>query len=167
VAVIYIAPQIGPDSNNMTQSYRTPGVQPLFPGGLGATHFTTDICTLFTNVPDGNETYILGYPVELFNKKIPLEVDFDFPMIRKGIVSQKNRKTQKLIIDSGVYGGNSGGPVLILNENQFKLVGLITQFVPVSTRIVPEAGVTNSVLVNSGYGVVEPIDFALELMREF
>ena len=125
----------------------------------------------FKDIPDGNETYILGYPVELLNTSIPQEVDFSYPLIRKGIISQRNQKTGKLIIDSGVYGGNSGGPVLIvehpsLDITSYKLCGLITQFVPIMTRIAPQIGVTNSDLVSSGYSVAEPIDYALELMRQ-
>jgi hypothetical protein len=48
----------------------------------------------------------------------------------------------------------------------FKVAGLITQFVPVFTRIAPQLGVTNTNMINSGYGVAEPIDYALELMRQ-
>lgn len=175
VAVICMASMTIPDTNGRTVSHYFVGVGRLpnyHPSADFSVNFSADICTLFTNVPDGNEIYILGYPVELFNKKVHLEVDFDYPLIRKGIISQKNQQTRKLIIDSGVYGGNSGGPVLIVNHpspgvSDFKVVGLITQFVPVSTRIVPEIGATNSVFVNSGYGVAEPIDFALELMRQY
>jgi hypothetical protein len=128
----------------------------------------------FKDIPDGNETYIFGYPVELLNSQVTLElnqVDFDSPLVRKGIISQRNQQTGRLIIDSGVYGGNSGGPVVIvehptLDVTVYKIGGLITQFVPVSTKMFPQAGVTNSVFVNSGYGVAEPIDYAIELMRE-
>ena len=117
-------------------------------------------------------TYILGYPVELLNNHMRSEVDFSRALIRRGIISQRNQQTGKLIIDSGVYGGNSGGPVLIvehqtLDMTAYKIGGLITQFVPIVTRIAPDAGVTNSYLVNSGYGVAEPIDYALELMRQY
>ena len=129
----------------------------------------------FNEIYDGNETYILGYPVELFNERIPLEIDFNSPLIRKGIISQKNRITQKLIIDSGVFGGNSGGPVLVCNHEldkipnvtSYRVAGLITQFVPYLTRIPTQIGVTNSAFVNSGYSIVEPIDYALELMQQF
>jgi hypothetical protein len=131
----------------------------------------TSNCLPIDAICDGNELYILGYPVELFNERIPAEVDFEYPLVRKGVVSQKNRHTGKLIIDSGVYGGNSGGPVLVTQRvpegTAFKVAGLITQFVPVGTRIFPQIGATNSVLVNSGYSVVEPIDYAFELMRQF
>jgi hypothetical protein len=172
VVVIFIATTKALNNSVVTLDTFAPGVKRPPLAGRGTTYFTTDVCTLFTNVFEGNETYILGYPVELFNKKFPPEVDFEHPVVRKGIVSQKNKLTRKLIIDSGVYGGNSGGPVLVANDisigvTEFKVIGLMTQFVPVETRIIPQAGMTNSVIVNSGYGVAEPIDFALELIRQY
>lgn len=133
----------------------------------------TDHCKTLENIEDGSETYILGYPVDLLNNDLMhSEVDFSYPLIRKGIISQKNRKTGRLIIDSGVYGGNSGGPVIVVEHPKaqltiFKVCGLVTQFVPVMTKIIPQVGVTNSDLVNSGYSVAEPIDYAIELLRQF
>jgi hypothetical protein len=75
-----------------------------------------EVCRPFKDILDGNEIYILGYPVELLNTHMNSEVDFACPLIRKGIISQRNQQTRKLIIDSGVYGGNSGGPVLIVDH---------------------------------------------------
>jgi hypothetical protein len=170
VAVIQLGKSIPTGTNNISQEFFENGV-----------NFTNDSsvdlllagsnCRKFNDIQDGSEAYILGYPVELLNTNIQAEVDFSYPLIRKGIISQRNLKTGKLIIDSGVYGGNSGGPVIIiehpfLDRTTYKIGGLITQFVPVMTRIVPQIGVTNSDLVNSGYGVAEPIDYALQLMRQ-
>jgi hypothetical protein len=109
------------------------------------------------------------------NEQVPLEVDLTQPLIRKGIISQKNDNTGKLIVDSGVYGGNSGGPALVPNHQTnmppnvttYSIAGIVTQFVPYLTRIQPKIGITNEAIVNSGYSVVEPIDYALELMRQF
>ncbi len=141
--------------------------------------WNSESCVSFTNVPNGNETLILGYPLELLKpamqwltSALETQVDFNYPLIRRGIISQKNQKTGKLIIDSGVYGGNSGGPVVIVQHpsmdvTTFKIVGIITEFVPTETRVNPQIGVTNSILVNSGYSVVESIDYALDLMGQF
>jgi hypothetical protein len=49
-------------------------------------------CTTFTNLNEGDESFILGYPRELFNQQIPDEIDFESPLIRKGIISQINSK---------------------------------------------------------------------------
>lgn len=126
-------------------------------------------CLRSTNVFDAAEVLMMGYPVELL-KSSP-EVDFDSPLVRRGIISQINSQTGKFIIDSGVYGGNSGGPLLViehpaLGATSFRVAGIMTQFVPAETRVFPDAGYTNSVLVFSGYSVAEPIDGALELMDE-
>lgn len=162
-------------SLNSTSSTSFFGAQPLSdPADPISAWDATIVSETFTNIPDGGEIYILGYPVELLNNNsnMPVEIDYSVPLIRKGIISQRNQQTGKLIIDSGVYGGNSGGPVLIVEHPSFgvdvyKVAGLITQFVPYQTRISPQIGVTNSDMVNSGYGVAEPIDYALELMRQY
>ena len=144
---------------------------------FGTNHFVyipvEQNCRLFDDVPVGNETYILGFPTSLFNGP-QTEIDFSHPLIRKGVISQKNTITRKLIIDSAVYPGNSGGPVLVVERPQpniivFKVIGIVTQYVPVQTQIDVGNLTTNqiSVQVNSGYGVVEPIDFAIELMNQF
>jgi hypothetical protein len=135
-------------------------------------NFDTNICRAFSDVQDGSEAVILGYPRELLSGQVASEVDFGIPLIRKGIVSQKNEVTKKLIIDSGVFGGNSGGPIFTVSYSpegklQFRDAGIMTQFVPVATRIFPQDGFTNSVLVFSGYSVAESIDYALELVRQF
>ncbi len=139
--------------------------------GLQIVTFGSTVCTRLKDIQCGADVYILGYPTELLNNLTRREVDISRPLIRRGIVSQLNQITGKVIIDSGVYGGNSGGPTFVvehvgLGVTSFKLAGLITQFVPVFTRTAPQIGVTNNCLVNSGYGVVEPIDYALELMRQ-
>jgi hypothetical protein len=176
VAVIYLGYSGDRNTNGTARSFFFDGVRlTSSPNYLQFFLTVTNNCILFTNIPDGNESYILGYPVELLNNPVSLElnqVDFDSPLIRKGMISQRNKKTTKLIIDSGVYGGNSGGPVMILGNPSFgvttyMLGGLITQFVAVETRIAPQVGVTNSILANSGYSVAEPIDYAIELMRQF
>ena len=130
---------------------------------------TRQSCLLSTNAFDAAEVLMMGYPVELL--KSSREVDFDAPLVRRGIISQINSGTGKFIIDSGVYGGNSGGPLLViehpaLGTTFFRVAGIITQFVPAETRVFPDFGYTNSVLVFSGYSVAEPIDGALELMEE-
>jgi hypothetical protein len=135
-------------------------------------NFDTGFCRSFTNIPNGCETLIFGFPRELVSGQITAQLDFDIPLIRKGIVSQKNETTKKLIIDSGVFGGNSGGPLVAIDHpglgvSEFRIAGIMTQFVPVATRTFPQDGFTNSVLVFSGYSVAEPIDLALDLMRQF
>jgi len=143
----------------------------------------TNLCTLFSNVADGSQTITLGYPAELLKPDAiqlqswtkawaEADMDFDYPLIRPGSISQKNLSKGKLILNSDVYGGNSGGPVLIvqhpfLNATEYKVVGIVTKFVPVLTRVEPTIPLTNSVAVYSGYSVAEPIDYAIELILQF
>jgi|ERR1039458_1412799 hypothetical protein len=127
------------------------------------------ICLNSNDVFEGAEALILGYPVELLEEFS--EVDFSRPLVRGGRISQKHPITGKFIIDSGVYGGNSGGPLLVtvrtnLSAISYRMAGIMVKFVPAQTRVFPNAGFTNSVLVFSGYSVAEPIDGALELMRQ-
>lgn len=145
--------------------------------------WVTNTCTLFSNVPDGSQSLILGYPEELikpdmmqlgsFEKALTgADIDFAYPLVRWGSVSQKNLAKELLILNTDVYGGNSGGPVLNVQHTSsdtptYKIIGIITNFVPALTRVIPEAGITNSIEAYSGYSVVEPIDFAIELMRQF
>jgi len=169
--------QFGFESADLTSFADLPGV--VFNQSGLIHNWSPAGCVLLTNVPDGVETLILGYPEELvkpdlawLKSLLETDIDFDYPLIRRGMVSQKNTTKGKIIIDSGVYGGNSGGPVLIVQHpspevTTFGIAGIITKFVPTETRVAPAVGVTNSILVNSGYGVAEPIDFALELMRQF
>ena len=147
------------------------GVSQMTPTILPVPWSIYDSCKAFNDVPAGTDSYIMGYPVSLLSGHSG-EIDFSAPLIRKGVISQKNQNTKKLIIDSAVFGGNSGGPVLIvenpnLTETDFHIVGIVTQYVPDITPVNLSLGVTNSALANSGYGVAEPIDYALELMRQF
>jgi len=65
----------------------------------------------------GDDTLMFGYPVELL-KGLSREVDFDLPLVRRGTISQKNPKTGKFILDSSSFGGNSGGPLIVILGNR-------------------------------------------------
>ena len=68
-----------------------------------------------------------------------------------------------------MYPGNSGGPVLEVEQEGFgytyRVIGVVTQFVPVVTDVlgVPAAGA----LVNSGYSIAAAMDGVLALARQF
>lgn len=172
VAVVELA-DLRPSTNDSTTTLWLEGVgQPHFEHSLMLAMWDATHCATFTNVLDGAPSLILGYPAELLNGEMASEVDFDYPLIRRGVISQKNYKRTKLIIDSGVFGGNSGGPVVIVDHSNpavtsYNVAGLVTEFVASKTRAFPKAGFPDSVLLYSGYSVAEPIDFALELMRQF
>jgi len=135
----------------------------------------TNSFQVLTNVSAASEAFILGFPVELLKTqteifKVHSQVDFSCPLVRRGVISQRNHKDGWLIVDSGVYGGNSGGPLFVtehpsLGVTSFKLCGIVTEFVPIFTRLAEEFGITNNTMVFSGYSVAEPIDYALEVMH--
>jgi hypothetical protein len=173
ITVIQIATIVSTNSFGFLEIQCNPGFSSLSPTVAPVPWGVKDACKTFKDVPDGCDSYVLGYPVSLlFDQQS--EIDFTSPLIRKGVISQKNNFTKKLIIDSAVYGGNSGGPVLIvqqpnLGETDFSIVGIITQYVPAEATVDVSTSTSHgaSVKVNSGYGVAEPIDYALELMQQF
>lgn len=127
-----------------------------------------DGCQLFTNVDNAADTVVLGYPVSLWNPQSPA-IDLEEPIFIRGAVSQRNQKSGRLILTSQVYPGDSGGPVFIMGHpslgvTSFLLAGIVVEFIPVKMDVAPLPGVTTT--ANSGYGVVEPIDYAIELMRK-
>jgi hypothetical protein len=66
------------------------------------------------------------------------------------------------------FHGNSGGPVLEVIrhgfQNQFQVVGVVSQYVPVAeTWINTTQSYFNLQLYNSGYSIAEPMDFVIEL----
>jgi hypothetical protein len=93
-------------------------------------------------------------------------------LLRKGIIAGKNPSRRTIILDCPSYYGNSGGPVvqaerLGLGKTEFKIIGIVSQFVPFKETWV---NVTHKMshweISNSGYTVVMPIDLVLDLIRE-
>src|SRR5690606_18808210 len=65
----------------------------------------------YNNIRIGTDVLIVGYPssIGLLNKP---QYDYYKPLLRKGIVAGVYPHQRTFIIDSPVFGGNSGGPVL-------------------------------------------------------
>ncbi len=126
----------------------------------------------FIDVEITNDVFVLGYPVSLSSNELS-QIDYDTSLARKGIVAGKNYKNWTIILDCPVYGGNSGGLVLEINEvdtinTDINLIGVVVQFVPFldqwsSTRF-PE--LFNTTYQNSGYSIVVPVDFIYDLILE-
>ena len=123
----------------------------------------------FADVLTANEVFIFGYPKSLGFKALP-QIDYDRPLLRKGIVAGKNRKQQTIILDCPIYRGNSGGPVLEVEQagpgnQRFRIIGMVSQFVPFAEKWVNTSqGYSNIEISNSGYSVVTPMDMVLELV---
>lgn len=124
----------------------------------------------FSEVFISNEILVFGYPFSVGLKSIP-QIDFNRPLLRKGIVAGVSPKTSSIIIDVGIYGGNIGGPVIEVNRNgfntNFKLIGLISRYIPYrEERLNRQGGNSNIGFSNSGYAVVVPMDLILEVLWE-
>lgn len=123
----------------------------------------------FKDVDAGADVYMFGYPTSL---TAPISGFFNpaQPLLRKGIVAGVNRSGRTIIVDSPSYQGNSGGPVLQVEHpsfgvTSFKIIGLVSAFVPFQEEWENKTlRYSHTIVSNSGYTIVEPIDIALELV---
>jgi hypothetical protein len=127
---------------------------------------------LYDDVLVGNDVYISGFPASLGIKKLK-QIDYNRPLLRKGIIAGKNDSKKTITIDCSSYGGNSGGPVIEIEQISLRtfnirVIGIIIQFVPYAKkRINIQQGHVNVELGNSGYTVVVPMDPILKLINKF
>jgi len=130
------------------------------------------------DIEAGEELYIIGYPkaLQFLNRHQPF-YNYDLPLVRKGITSCMNDH-QTFIIDCAVFGGNSGGPVFVVEntisnnngkvqiKNNRYLIGIAIQYVPLlnmsAQKLNPKIRTFNHA-ENSGYGVCVSFD---ELTKE-
>jgi S1-C subfamily serine protease len=111
----------------------------------------------------GNEVLIMGYPTSLALRPNS-QIDPRRPLLRHGIIAGENPQTHAVILDCPVYFGNSGGPVIEIDRgfpmNSFKLIGVVSQYVPYA-----DGGKTFAIVANSGYSIATPIDYLYELIE--
>jgi hypothetical protein len=113
----------------------------------------------------GDEVLTAGFPSSLGLTRHP-QFDYDKPLIKRGSVAGLSSKYETFIIDSHVYGGNSGGPVFI-ERVDFKsytiyLAGIAVEYIPFVSKSVKSKDIF---LQTSSYAVIVPIDYALELIK--
>ena len=93
-------------------------------------------------------------------------------MFRKGIVAGKTYELGNVIVDCPSYGGNSGGPIfaekeIVKNntiEKDYKLIGLVSGFVPFSEIWYNQNYQYQNVNINnSGFSEIVPIDIICDL----
>jgi hypothetical protein len=141
-----------------------PGVDVLGAAREGIVGASRDAIKLFADVLVGNDAMLAGYPVSLGLQQVP-QLDLMSPLLRKGIVAGKNLPKRSIILDCPSYPGNSGGPAIEIDQHglglkHFSIIGIVIQYVPYA-----DGGRTFTISANSGYSVVTPIDFVLELIK--
>jgi hypothetical protein len=80
-------------------------------------------------------------------------------------VAGENLLTHSIILDCPVYFGNSGSPVIEIDHDASGgrgvwTIGVVSQYVPYAN-----GGKTFTIMANSGYSVVVPMDYVLELIK--
>lgn len=125
----------------------------------------------FAEVMTANDVFIFGFPASIGLKAIP-QIDYLKPLLRVGIVAGTNERARTIILDCPAYGGNSGGPVLEVEEDgfvkKFRIIGVVSQFVPVAETWRNMTHSYNNINIsNSGYAIAIPMDFVLDLTRQF
>jgi len=115
-----------------------------------------------------NDIFLYGYPSSIGMRKMP-QFDYTKPLLRKGIIANINTKMNTIILDCPVYYGNSGGPVIEV-ENvgtriNHTLVGIVSQFIPfVENWKNVQTGHVNTEISNSGYSVAVALDSLFEII---
>lgn len=124
---------------------------------------------LFDDVLVSNDVYLYGYPTSL-GLSDHKQFNPNAPLLRKGIVAGLNRANKSIILDCAVYFGNSGGPVIQvedLNNGTFshKIIGVVSEYVPFQENWVNSRnGAVNTQVSNSGYSVAVSMDKVIETL---
>ena len=123
----------------------------------------------YDDVLVANELFLFGYPTSLGIQGSP-QLDSQRPLLRRGIVAGLNPSGKSIIIDCPSYPGNSGGPVVEADRTAFnatfKVIGVVSQFVPFEEKSISYPITYQNVNIsNSGYTIVTPMDFVLELVK--
>jgi hypothetical protein len=146
------------------------GINQIQSAGSGIVGLSKSNTTLFKNILISNQVYVFGYPTSIGIKNIP-QIDYDIPLLRTGIISGINQSKEYIIIDCPIYQGNSGGPVIQVDQQDigthvFTVIGIVSQFVPFAEYWENKTNkYINVNISNSGYAVVVPIDKVLEIIK--
>lgn len=125
----------------------------------------------FEDVIIGNDVFIFGFPNTIGLKNIE-QIDYERVLVKKGIISGINYKKNYIILDCEVYPGNSGGPVLQINDKgiigyEFKIIGLIIEYVPFNDSYINQNDKNRqSNFLNSGYSIAIPLDRIKTMIME-
>ena len=115
-----------------------------------------------------NNVFLYGYPTSLSLNHSP-QFDYNKPLLRKGIISNINKSKGTIILDCPVYPGNSGGPVIEVEQEglnyRHKVIGVVSEFVPFVQEWVNRSnGLINTEFYNSGYSIAVAMDNVFEII---
>lgn len=126
------------------------------------------------DVSIGDDIFLFGYPTSIgiqFPKYL-LQIDASKPILRKGIIAAKNENLKTYILDCPAYPGNSGGPVIQIQQGyygqkpSYYIIGLTTEFIPYEEYYQNlRYNFINKEWTNSGLSVAIPIDYVLEVIE--
>ncbi len=113
-----------------------------------------------------NDVFLYGYPTSLGLRKSP-QFDFSKPLLRKGIIANIYKPQGTIILDCPSFPGNSGGPVVEIEQDgtkfYHKVIGIVSQFIPFVQEWVNQSnGLVNTEFINSGYSVAVSMDKVFE-----
>ena len=167
VVAIKIAHNGKPNEQGLVESSPERGVSVVQVAPTGIVGVARAGLKLFNEVVIGNDVVVYGYPTSVGLKMLP-QLDHFRPLLRKGIVAGENPALKTIVIDCPSYPGNSGGPVIEIEngfvERKFRVIGVVIQFVPFDNSVW-SAGGGSATLLNSGYSVVAPMDLVLDLVK--
>ena len=135
-----------------------------FPG-VDISHATEDDIDAYANVSIGKSIYLIGFPSSL---TVDDFYEVDRPLLRTGIIAGKNVTNNTFVIDAMAYYGVSGGPVVQIDEeDNIKIVGIVSRYVPFITewRNRHETSFSRQDFFNSGYAVCIPLDNIMNKIR--
>ena len=125
-------------------------------------------------VRTGDEIYVLGFPLGIVGR------DKNFPIVRSGVIARFDDdilKNHHYYVDVAIYGGNSGGPVILKPRylgtedspaiNISYVIGVI--FAVRQAEILDGEGKETALYQNANLGIVIPMEYvmeAIELLRD-
>lgn len=155
------------------------GIKRLDKSGTTIQSFEIDEIKRINELNIGDEVALFGFPRAIGLIRDP-QYDFNRPLLRKGTIAGLNSSKGTFILDCVVYQGNSGGPLLryyykfetykggFIRKMESELIGIVSEFIPLEEKWTNlNYGMTNIEWDNSGYSVIVPIDYALNLIETY
>lgn len=115
VTVVHVADLMGGSDASSKQLSMVSGTAVIEKAPSGILGVALDTLKHFEEVLTANTIYVFGYPTSLGIKEFP-QIDPLRPLLRFGIIAGTNPARKTIILDCPSYTGNSGGPVLEVDQ---------------------------------------------------